>query len=209
MTNATLYLGDNLLNSAPASVEGDYILRDGESFYRIGNVDAMDDFFISVVSDSNHWTFISTRGGLSAGRTDCDSALVAYYTEDKIRDNSDNTGSRTIAIVELTDKRVLWEPFSRAHAGIYSVTRNLYKNVLGDKLIFEEINHDLELTYRYSWQMSRRFGFVKTSVLSNQGAHATSVRLLDGLQNLMPYGVTPGIQNELRSLGARLGVLDI
>ncbi len=82
MTNATLYLGDNLLNSTPASVEGDYILRDGESFYRIGNVDAMDDFFISVVSDSNHWMFISTRGGLSAGRTDCDSALFPYYTED-------------------------------------------------------------------------------------------------------------------------------
>ena len=159
MTNTTLYLGDNLLNSAPALVEGDYILRDGESFYRIGNVDAMDDFFISVVSDSNHWLFISTRGGLSAGRTDCDSALFPYYTEDKIRDNSENTGSRTIVIAEIKGKRVLWEPFSRAHAGVYDVARNLYKNVLGDKLVFEEINHDLGLSFTYSWSTSDRFGF--------------------------------------------------
>ena len=70
----------------------------------------MDDFFISVVSDSNHWMFISTRGGLSAGRTDCDSALFPYYTEDKIRDNSDNTGSRTIVIADQGGKRMLWEP---------------------------------------------------------------------------------------------------
>ena len=200
MTNTTLYLGDNLLNSAPASVEGDYILRDGESFYRIGNVDAMDDFFISVVSDSNHWLFISTRGGLSAGRTDCDSALFPYYTEDKIRDNSDNTGSRTIVIAEIKGKRVLWEPFSRAHAGVYNVARNLYKNVLGDKLVFEEINHDLGLSFTYSWSTSDRFGFVKESKLSATGDSTCRVDLLDGIENLLPYGVLAGTQNELSCL---------
>ena len=81
MTNETLYLGDNPLIASSAAVQGDYVTRDGESYYRIANVDGMDDFFISVVSDSNHWMFISTRGGLSAGRTDCDSALFPYYTE--------------------------------------------------------------------------------------------------------------------------------
>ena len=107
MTNETLYLGANPLNASSTAVEGDYVTRDGESFYRIANVDGMDDFFISVVSDSNHWIFISTRGGLSAGRTDCDSALFPYYTEDKIRDNSDNTGSRTIVIADQDGKRML------------------------------------------------------------------------------------------------------
>ena len=69
MTNKMLYLGNHPLNSSSSSVTGDYVVRNGESFYRIANVDGMDDFFISVVSDSNHWMFISTRGGLSAGRT--------------------------------------------------------------------------------------------------------------------------------------------
>ena len=61
MTNETLYLGDNPLIASSAAVQGDYVTRDGESYYRIANVDGMDDFFISVVSDSNHWMFISTR----------------------------------------------------------------------------------------------------------------------------------------------------
>ena len=100
--------------------------REGELFYRIENFDDMDVFFISVVSDSNHWLFISTHGGLSAGRTDCDSALFPYYTEDKIRDNSDHTGSRTIVLLEQENRRLLWEPFSTSNPGIYAIQRNLY-----------------------------------------------------------------------------------
>jgi len=175
MTNKMLYLGNHPLNSSSSSVTGDYVVRNGESFYRIANVDGMDDFFISVVSDSNHWMFISTRGGLSAGRTDCDSALFPYYTEDKIQDNSGNTGSRTIVIAEQEGKRKLWEPFSRSHAGIYNITRNLYKNVLGDKLVFEELNHDLGLQFTYSWSTSDRFGFVKQASIAALGEVASRV----------------------------------
>ena len=87
---------------------------------------------------------------------------VSYYSDDKIRDGSTHTGSRTLALVSSGDKTQLWEPFSQQHAGIYSVTRNLYKNVIGDKLIFEEINHDLSLTFRYAWRTSDKYGFVKT-----------------------------------------------
>ena len=200
MTNETLYLGATPLNASSSAVEGDYVTRDGESFYRIANVDGMDDFFISVVSDSNHWMFISTRGGLSAGRTDCDSALFPYYTEDKIQDNSGNTGSRTVVIAKQNDKRTLWEPFSRAHTGVYSITRNLYKNVLGDKLIFEETNHDLGLKFTYSWSTSDRFGFVKQSTIAATGNTESVIEILDGIENLLPYGVLAGTQNELSCL---------
>lgn len=200
MTNKTLYLGEHPLNSTTAVVEGDYVIRDGESFYKIANVDGMDDFFISVVSDSNHWMFISTRGGLSAGRTDCDSALFPYYTEDKIQDNSGNTGSRTIVIAEQGGRRKLWEPFSRSHTGVYHLTRNLYKNVLGDKLLFEEFNHDLGLQFAYSWSTSDRFGFVKQSSISAIGDEVSRVELLDGIENLLPFGVLAGTQNELSCL---------
>ena len=200
MTKNTLYLGDHPLNSSVSSVKGDYVVRDGESYYKIANVDGMDDFFISVVSDSNHWMFISTRGGLSAGRTDCDSALFPYYTEDKIQDNSGNTGSRTIVIAEQEGKRKLWEPFSRSHTGIYTLTRNLYKNVLGDKLIFEELNHDLGLQFTYSWSTSDRYGFVKQSTIASMSNGNHRVEMLDGIENLLPYGVLAGTQNELSCL---------
>ena len=104
MTSKSVFLGASPLAAGGNSVTGSYVQRGDEVFYRIENFNDMDDFFISVVSDSNHWLFISTRGGLSAGRTDCDSALFPYYTEDKLRENSANTGSRTLVMIEAADK---------------------------------------------------------------------------------------------------------
>ena len=200
MTKNRIFLGSSELNPALGNVSGGYVTKNDESFYCIENYDAMSDFFISVVSDSNHWLFISTRGGMTAGRTDCDSALFPYYTEDKIRDNSSHTGSRTVLLVEGETRTSLWEPFARQHDGIYSLSRNLYKSVLGDKLIFEEINHDLELAFTYSWSTTDKYGFVKQSTLANTGNNSRSVDVLDGIENVLPYGVLAGTQNELSCL---------
>ena len=200
MTNKAVFLGSSPLNTQSKAVSGAYVERNGEAFYKIENFSDMSDFFISVVSDSNHWLFISTRGGLTAGRTDCDSALFPYYTEDKIRDHSDHTGSRTLALVDMGNKCVLWEPFSTVHAGVYTLQRNLYKKVLGDKLVFEETNIDLGLRFSYTLATSDRYGFVKHSSLENIGDHDRHVELLDGIENLLPYGVLAGTQNELSCL---------
>ncbi|MEL0088384.1 MAG: hypothetical protein VW757_09890, partial [Halieaceae bacterium] len=200
MTSKSVFLGASPLAAGKKSVTGSYVQRGDEVFYRIENFNDMDDFFISVVSDSNHWLFISTRGGLSAGRTDCDSALFPYYTEDKLRENSANTGSRTLVMIEAADKQILWEPFAPLHDRVYRVTRNLYKNVLGDKLIFEEINHDLGLCFSYQWATSDKYGFIKQATLENIGASEIKVRVLDGIENILPYGVLAGTQNELSCL---------
>ena len=45
--------------------------------------------------------------------------------------------------------------------------RNIYKNSFGNKVVFEEINIDLGLTFRYQWNSSKQFGFVKKSTLIN------------------------------------------
>jgi hypothetical protein len=200
MTKNSIFLGNSPLKTTDQDVSGEYVERNGESFYRIENFDAMNDFFISVVSDSNHWLYISTRGGITAGRTDCDSALFPYYTEDKIRDNSSHTGSRTALLVTSDERTHLWEPFARQYDGVYSLSRNLYKNVLGDKLVFEEINHDLELVFTYSWSTTDKYGFVKQSMLANTSSKAVAIDVLDGIENLLPYGVLAGTQNELSCL---------
>ncbi|MEJ2279477.1 MAG: hypothetical protein P8Y70_17300 [Candidatus Lokiarchaeota archaeon] len=44
----------------------------------------MPPFFMSIVSSSNHWLFISSTGGLSAGRVSAEQALFPYYTDDKL-----------------------------------------------------------------------------------------------------------------------------
>ena len=136
---------------------------EGEKYYKIENHDTMRPFFMSIVSDSNHWLFISSNGGLTAGRKNAEFALFPYYTDDKITEFADITGSKSIFQVRFEKEVLVWEPFSERFNENYSLTRNLYKNFYGNKVIFEEIHNDLQLTFRYQWSSSNLFGFVKNS----------------------------------------------
>ena len=127
-------------------LKGELVNFDNEVYYKITNSDEMRPFFISLVSNSNHWMFIASNGGLTAGRKNADNALFPYYTDDKITESIEHTGSITIVKVIMSDKTLLWEPFSNKYKGLYRIERNLYKNEYGNKLIFEEHNLDLELS---------------------------------------------------------------
>ena len=181
-------------------IKGELVTFENESYYKISNSDEMRPFFMSIVSDSNHWMFISSNGGLTAGRKDSESALFPYYTDDKITESAEITGSKTILQVHQDDKTFLWEPFSSKYEGVYDVTRNLYKNSYGNKIVFEEINQDLGLTFRYQWNSSNKFGFVKKSTLLNHSKSKMNVTVLDGLQNILPSGVNSGLQNSSSNL---------
>ena len=172
----------------------------GESFFKITNMNEMPPFFMSIVSDSNHWMFISSNGGLTAGRKDAEHALFPYYTDDKITNSIENTGSKTIFWVGKDNKQYLWEPFSERGIGKYNYSRNLYKSKFGNKIIFEEINEDLGLAFQYQWNSSNKYGFVRVSKLSNLSDANVNVKLLDGLQNLLPYGVGSDLQNNYSNL---------
>jgi len=184
-----LYLGKNPLRANRNPVRGQRVTLEGEDFYQIANYDRMRPFFMTVVSDADHWLFISSNGGLTAGRRDANLALFPYYTDDKIRDMADVTGSKTVLRIRSRGRNHLWEPFSDRGNGIYRVRRNLYKNFWGNQLIFEEINEDLALTFRYGWFNSQQFGFVRRVWLNNFGPSSARIELLDGIQNLMPCGV--------------------
>ncbi|MEI6183942.1 MAG: hypothetical protein WCP65_00330 [Bacteroidota bacterium] len=172
----------------------------GETFFKISNVNEMPPFFMSIVSDSNHWMFISSNGGLTAGRKDADYGLFPYYTDDKITSNVENTGSKTIFWVNKNNQSYLWEPFSERGIGKFNYTRNLYKSKFGNKIIFEEINEDLGLAFQYQWNSSNIYGFVRISKLSNLLQSEVNVKLLDGLQNILPYGVGSDLQNNYSNL---------
>jgi len=179
---------------------GEFVEFLGETYYRIRHYDQMPPFFMSLVSGADHWLFIASTGGLTAGRVNADSALFPYETEDKITAHSDETGSKTILRVVRNGRCQIWEPFSSRYAGLYRLERNLYKNVPGSSLIFEEINHDLQLTLRTAWRTGDRFGFVRTCWLQNDGRGDCQIELLDGLQNLLPYGATSALQTTMSSL---------
>ncbi len=201
MNANSLHIGTTHIKPSAGPVRGEYVVRGSESFYRIANYDQMNPFFMSIVSASNHWLFISSQGGLTAGRQNPNNALFPYYTEDKIHDGADHTGSRTILRVVREGTRFLWEPFSRHRRALYDVSRNLYKNVYGNKLMFEEVNHDLELTFRYLWTSSDTFGFIKQSELENTSGASASVEVLDGIENILPWGLAESFQNHYSCLG--------
>ena len=157
-------------------------------------------FFMSVVSDSNHWLFISSNGGLTAGRKNNHFALFPYYTDDKITESADITGSKTIFRVHTGGDVRIWEPFSERFTGRYHISRNLYKSFFGNKVMFEEINHDLGLTFRYQWNSSNLYGFVRKSELLNTSDAGCRIEVLDGIQNLLPYGVEPDLQTATSNL---------
>ncbi|MEM7102715.1 MAG: hypothetical protein AAF502_06220 [Bacteroidota bacterium] len=173
----------------------------GEDFFQITNVDELRPFFMSIVSDANHWMFISSNGGLSAGRKNAENALFPYYTDDKITESAEITGSKSIFLVHQENKGpLLWEPFSIRQEEKYMISRHLYKNIYGNKVLFEEINHDLKLTFRYQWNSSNRFGFVRKSEVLNDSDNEVQCTFLDGIQNIVPAGVGSDLQNQSSNL---------
>ena len=198
--NKKVYIAKIPLSIKKRKVEGTFCTIKGERFYKITNFDRMSPFLMSVVSNADYWMFISSNGSLSAGRKNPDHALFPYCTDDKINDYQDITGSKTIILVSTEKGVLIWEPFSTKYPNVYSIQINLYKNRLGNKLIFEEINEDLSLTFQYGWFYGEVFGFIKNSKLTNNGQKLVSVQVLDGIQNILPYGVNSTMQNEFSTL---------
>jgi len=175
-------------NTNNSQVTGEFIMLGDERFYAINNVDKMAPFFISVVSNSDHWLFVSSTGGLTAGRVSPETALFPYVTVDRIHESDLHTGCKTLFRVGDAGQSSDWEPFNRQHDTRYNISRNLYKNLLGNKLCFEEINHDLQLRYKYTWATSDEYGFVRQCALESLSDEVKTVELLDGFQNILPAG---------------------
>jgi hypothetical protein len=189
-----IYLGQQPLHASENPISGQEVDIEGATYYKISAVDRMRPFFMSIVSHSDHWMFLSSNGGMTAGRVNSDFALFPYYTDDKITESAETTGSKTIVLVEDGERRLVWQPFSNENKGVYHIERNLYKNAYGNKVIFEEINHDLQLTFRYQWASSELYGFTRHARLISSASETRRVSVLDGIQNVLPYGVPEGLQ---------------
>ncbi|MFK8114903.1 MAG: hypothetical protein AB8B91_22060 [Rubripirellula sp.] len=183
------------------SVAGGYVGFEHDSWYKITNSDQMPEFFINPVSSSDHWMFVSSHGALSAGRRNPDSALFPYYSADKLIDTVCSSGPKTIVRVQQETGNTLWEPFHDRLTSDGSITRNLYKNFLGNKLAFEEINRSLGLSFSYRWSFGHKHGFLRTCQLANLHAEPVRISLLDGIQNVLPYGIEQSFQLRFSNLG--------
>jgi hypothetical protein len=175
------------------SVYGD-LKRDaaGNEYWEVHGIEAMPPFLVSLVSDSDVWAYISTVGGLTAGRRESGRCLFPYETDDRLHHAAGRTGPLTLIRVA----GALWQPFDARGPGP-GRTRVLRKAAEGHWLELEERAPDLGLVFRQRWTTSRQFGLVRRCTLEGS---AESVELLDGLLNLMPAGVQPRAQEALSAL---------
>ncbi|MFT2090719.1 hypothetical protein [Paraglaciecola sp. 2405UD69-4] len=183
---------------ANQTTSGEFIDMAGERYYAIRNLDKMKPFFISLVSDSDHWLFVSSTGGLTAGRVSPETALFPYAPVDRIHESYLNTGPKTLIKLGLSSNTYHWQPFNRDYNRQFKTVQNLYKNTVGDKLCFEEVNVDLKLVFRYTWKTSDEFGFCRDCELENLSDEPVKIELVDGLQNILPAG-TPRLTQSVSS----------
>ena len=173
-------------------VQGQFINILGERFYEIANYDAMQPFFISLASDTDLWMYLSSTGGLTAGRRSPGEALFPYYTDDKITESFEFTGPRTV----IND----WKPFSNMQQPVYDVSRKIAKSTVGNQIVFCEDNHTLGLRFSYIWAPAGKHGWVRRVSLENLTNKPMDIDLTDSLLNVLPAGVERKTQNEFSTL---------
>jgi hypothetical protein len=179
-------------SSPPGDVRGRLVGAEGheEEAYRIDGMEHLLPFLVSVVSASDHWLYLSSSGGLTAGRVDASRCLLPYETDDRLHVGHGVTGPLTLVRAFTAGREpVLWEPFDDRLAGP-GRRRAITKGVLGTWVELEEIDEALGLSLRARWSTGECFGFVRSVVLSRlPGSPVERAEVLDGLLNLMPAGV--------------------
>ena len=130
-------------------VQGQFITIQGERFYEIAHYDRMQPFFISLASDTDLWMYLASTGGLTCGRRSPGEALFPYYTDDKITENYETTGPRTVMTVERekTKEKSIWKPFSNMQQDVFEISRKIAKSTVGNQIVFSEENHTLGLRF--------------------------------------------------------------
>ena len=173
----------------PSSALGSCISWWGDEVYAIHDSHRMEPFFVSVPSETDLWMFVSSRGGLTAGRVDADRALFPYVAEDRVHDARHVSGPLTLLrVLDGPHAGQLYRPFAFEDGSAHRT--HLYKGVSGNSLGFEEENAELGLTVSYRWQPCDTWGWTRRVVVTNTSSRPLALSVLDGLRNLQPYGVS-------------------
>ncbi len=172
-----------------------FVTVDGVPYYKISNAQNLSPFFIQVASSCDIWLFMSSNGGVTAGRKNANNNIFPYETDDKLHANTES-GSKTIVKVGDT----FWQPFEQNGVQKFHITHNIYKGYYGDSVMMEEINHTLGLCFSYKYESSEHYGIVKTSKFTNLNKDAIEIEVLDGVGNLLPYGVNEILQSTKSTL---------
>ncbi|MCL2604375.1 MAG: hypothetical protein FWD90_07845 [Defluviitaleaceae bacterium] len=157
-------------------------------YYKIEDLRYMPPFFINVASAGDVWMYLSSNGAPAAGRQNAGYSIFPYETDDRLH-LAGSTGPKTLVRVNGR----IWEPFNAGHDNPFDIERSLYKRVSGDAVMFEEINRDWGLAFSYRWETSEKYGLVRTAEIVNIGGAPLQAEVLDGVENIIPYGIQPSL----------------
>ena len=174
-------------------IKGEFTDINGKAFYKISNYDEMEPFLTMLSTSNDIWVHLSSNGCICAGRESAEKALFPYVSDDKMFHSSD-TGVKTFIKLEVSGKKCLWQPFFDTYGNSCEIERNIYKSILGNAVIFEEINKDLGVSFRYRWECCEKYGVVRTASFENFTSEEIEADILDGLLNILPFGVHPTVQ---------------
>ena len=184
-----------------AVIDGTDLGLDARRYYRISSYDRMPSFLMTIVGASDLWMFISSTGGLSAGRGHADRAIFPYYTEDKLSEGAEHTGGLTVLRVHAPDGTVTWwRPFDRVRPGDSSRTGASTRTSSGRPWSSRRPGPTSACASAWCGRRARATawsGRVRSTSLAEE---TVEVEVLDGLRNLLPAGVTAQTQNELSVL---------
>ena len=76
---------------------------DGVEMYRISPLDDIDPFLMTIVSNSDLWMFLSSTGGLTAGRVEPERCIFPYETDDRLHHLSGRVGPITVLRVHAIE----------------------------------------------------------------------------------------------------------
>jgi hypothetical protein len=194
-TQRTVHLGPSPLAPAAGPVTGRLDDVQGERCYVVENLQELAPFLLTLVSDSDHWLFAASNGALTAGRRSPATALFPYVTEDRVIDSVGVSGPVTALVARVRGRHQLWRPLRGDDQRLHRIARRLSRNVLGNRLVLEESNLDLGLTFRAGWTTSHAYGFLRDCEVVNEGAEPVELEVVDGLVNLLPAGIDDLFQN--------------
>jgi hypothetical protein len=106
--------------------------------------DRMPPFLMSLASDTDLWMFVTSGGGLTAGRVEADGSIFPYETVDKLHDAHHQSGPVTLMRVRRPGRpEMLWRPFSEHASSDLGIERN-HQEHHQHSTHLHKVNADLE-----------------------------------------------------------------
>ena len=139
------------------------------------------------------WVFYVNRGQCicSFGTKDKDQAILEFFPANKSWQFVSSHGFRTFIKIKSAKETIYYEPFHNGYANLRYQTVNSMR-IDSAKLTIEENNYTLGLKIRVEYfniPNDTFAGLSRTVSVENTGKQNRTIEIIDGLPQIVPYGV--------------------